>query len=432
MNGVGGGGRSSGHDGTQQAAYPVPNHQQQQHSPVSNGHASNAAPSQPSSHNSGMSTASHFPAVYPQLLQRNPLSTVPQHGTSNGNSMDATSPLSPAPGSGTTATSLSSFPTMATSTSAPPVSGTTAFASSQGSGGYPSSMQSSTSMPQSQPTSHYTHSSMYGYSSHGSSTVAGSYSAYSSFVPGPGGLPIPGFGYGKGNGVLPPSSNGYASSTISAYNGLQPTLSESLAVVAPQQIMASRGRLPLGHSTQPARPQLSPELHCTCPMICVVATNHGAADALPLPIRNLQMQARCHISTAFVSVQLLCDYPAVWNEAPLVFFLPKTVDTTVTDILVENTVSENACVRQWHAGSGASRQEHTGKASQQGMQQAAQRLCLHARADLEQVQHLCTHVCVVHPPSLQAAPSERRARTTGNKPRLCTLLMQHCNVPLAV
>ena len=45
-----------------------------------------------------------------------------------------------------------------------------------------------------------------------------------------------------------------------------------------------------------------------------------------------------HISIAFVRVQLLCHYPPEWNESPAVFFLPKSSDATVVDLVVENLV----------------------------------------------------------------------------------------------
>lgn len=50
---------------------------------------------------------------------------------------------------------------------------------------------------------------------------------------------------------------------------------------------------------------------CSCPMVCVVGTNHGAPHAVPLDIVNLQFNVHCHISQAFVDLQLICQYPQV-------------------------------------------------------------------------------------------------------------------------
>jgi hypothetical protein len=59
------------------------------------------------------------------------------------------------------------------------------------------------------------------------------------------------------------------------------------------------------------RPQLGDDLYCSCPMVCVVGTNYGAPHAVPLNIMNLQFEVQCHISQAFVHMQLVCQYPMV-------------------------------------------------------------------------------------------------------------------------
>lgn len=59
------------------------------------------------------------------------------------------------------------------------------------------------------------------------------------------------------------------------------------------------------------RPQLGDDLYCSCPMVCVVGTNHGAPHAVPLNIMNLQFDVSCHISQAFVDMQMVCHYPMV-------------------------------------------------------------------------------------------------------------------------
>lgn len=57
---------------------------------------------------------------------------------------------------------------------------------------------------------------------------------------------------------------------------------------------------------------------CSCPLVCVVGTNHGSPHAVPLDIVNLQFNVHCHISQAFVDLQLICQYPQV-QLAPLPF-----------------------------------------------------------------------------------------------------------------
>jgi hypothetical protein len=53
-------------------------------------------------------------------------------------------------------------------------------------------------------------------------------------------------------------------------------------------------------------------------MVCVVGTNYGAPHAVPLNIMNLQFDVQCHISQAFVHMQLVCHYPMVSQQATTV------------------------------------------------------------------------------------------------------------------
>lgn len=59
------------------------------------------------------------------------------------------------------------------------------------------------------------------------------------------------------------------------------------------------------------RPVLGKDLNCSCPMVCVVGTTHNSAHAVPLHVMNLQFNVQCHISQAFVQLQLVCHYPQV-------------------------------------------------------------------------------------------------------------------------
>jgi hypothetical protein len=63
------------------------------------------------------------------------------------------------------------------------------------------------------------------------------------------------------------------------------------------------------------RPVLGNDLNCSCPMVCVVGTNRGAAHAIPLHVMALQFNVQCHISQAFVQLQLVCHYPDVSSTA---------------------------------------------------------------------------------------------------------------------
>jgi hypothetical protein len=134
-----------------------------------------------------------------------------------------------------------------------------------------------------------------------------------------------------------------------------------------------------------ARPPLADGLSCTCPMVCMVGVHQAALHAVPLEIMSLQYSAACHISQAFVDLQLLCNYPLVgfvraglclhsracgagilcalqrdaltaclcgcvlcgdahvqqsWQDAHLMFFLPKTTDTVITELSIENLVRD--------------------------------------------------------------------------------------------
>ncbi|KAF8061371.1 ITIH5 [Scenedesmus sp. PABB004] len=172
-----------------------------------------------------------------------------------------------------------------------------------------------------------------------------------------------GGGAGGGGGGVPMSAPGvlgyapsapssgptYGSSYISASGGppnpaARPAAA-SLAAAALAGVASSKasalGGLPLhggGLAPPTSRPQLGDDLFCSCPMVCVVGTNAGAPHAVPLTIMSLRFDVSCHISQAFVDAQLVCQYPASWNDAPLVFFLPKTADTTITELAIENMV----------------------------------------------------------------------------------------------
>ncbi|WIA34758.1 hypothetical protein OEZ86_013065 [Tetradesmus obliquus] len=100
----------------------------------------------------------------------------------------------------------------------------------------------------------------------------------------------------------------------------------------------SSGLSAQGLASVVTRPQLGDDLYCSCPMVCVVGTNYGAPHAVPLSIMSLQFEVSCHISQAFVHMQLVCHYPMNWNDAPLVLFLPKSTDTTITELCIENMV----------------------------------------------------------------------------------------------
>jgi hypothetical protein len=73
----------------------------------------------------------------------------------------------------------------------------------------------------------------------------------------------------------------------------------------------SSGLTVQGLASVVTRPQLGDDLYCSCPMVCVVGTNYGAPHAVPLNIMNLQFEVQCHISQAFVQMQLVCHYPMV-------------------------------------------------------------------------------------------------------------------------
>lgn len=73
----------------------------------------------------------------------------------------------------------------------------------------------------------------------------------------------------------------------------------------------SSGLSAQGLASVVTRPQLGDDLYCSCPMVCVVGTNYGAPHAVPLSIMSLQFEVSCHISQAFVHMQLVCHYPMV-------------------------------------------------------------------------------------------------------------------------
>eukprot|EP00878_Enallax_costatus_P003959 GHUV01004180.1.p1 GENE.GHUV01004180.1~~GHUV01004180.1.p1 ORF type:complete len:374 (+),score=89.22 GHUV01004180.1:501-1622(+) len=152
------------------------------------------------------------------------------------------------------------------------------------------------------------------------------------------------YGQAFSSSGFPPHSTGFTTTST----GLSSAMRSAAAAAAGQQgaNMAAAALAGVqGHQVAlgdmmgaVARPQLGDDLYCSCPMVCVVGTHHGAPHAVPLDIVNLQFTAHCHISQAFVDMQLICQYPANWNDAPLVFFLPKTTDTTITELCIENMV----------------------------------------------------------------------------------------------
>lgn len=84
------------------------------------------------------------------------------------------------------------------------------------------------------------------------------------------------------------------------------------------------------------RPQLSPDLFASCPLLCAAPLN----ALLPLPIQQINLNAECHISTAFVQFEMICYYPSDWKPSNLYFFLPKTYNSTISDLVVDNTVRD--------------------------------------------------------------------------------------------
>jgi hypothetical protein len=71
----------------------------------------------------------------------------------------------------------------------------------------------------------------------------------------------------------------------------------------------------LGHLIH-FRPKLGDKLVCTCPMVCLVNSGRGLGSntvpqAVPLETSMLQYNVQCHISQAFVDLQLVCQFPNV-------------------------------------------------------------------------------------------------------------------------
>ncbi|KAI8464066.1 MAG: von Willebrand factor type A domain-containing protein, partial [Monoraphidium minutum] len=165
-------------------------------------------------------------------------------------------------------------------------------------------------------------------------------------VPPPSSAPNGGAG---GAGFAPPPS--VASSTATYAFGARPK-----ALPPPSQAMSSgpppsaagggsgpppsaaSGGGPAAGGRPPAeRARLGPRLEATCPMVCLARTVGGARDALPLQVNNLQFDALVYVSQAFVQVQMMCHYPKDYPDTlPLMIFIPKQTDTTITDLAVEN------------------------------------------------------------------------------------------------
>lgn len=120
----------------------------------------------------------------------------------------------------------------------------------------------------------------------------------------------------NGSAGYPPRS--YATTTASPHLSAS---ADQIPSYPPSQMMipslatSDPPPLPLGAASQPHRPELGQDLFCSCPMVCMVSTHAGAADALPLPVTNMQFHVHIHISQAFVQMQLLCYYPQVRAEA---------------------------------------------------------------------------------------------------------------------
>ena len=122
---------------------------------------------------------------------------------------------------------------------------------------------------------------------------------------------------GSGGGLVPPPSQ-----EILAAAGATDAAAAAAAADAPQ------------------RPRLGPNLHATCPLLCVSRTDAaGAPDALPLTITSLSFDAVIYVSQAFVRVTMTADYPraaAGHEDRPVWLFVPKATDATITDLAVEN------------------------------------------------------------------------------------------------
>ena len=65
-----------------------------------------------------------------------------------------------------------------------------------------------------------------------------------------------------------------------------------------------------GFAKVPHRPMLG-QVECSCPMVCMMELHKGSWRVVPLPTHSLQYKSYCHISQAFVDLQLLCSYPEV-------------------------------------------------------------------------------------------------------------------------
>lgn len=112
----------------------------------------------------------------------------------------------------------------------------------------------------------------------------------------------------------------------------QPDVSSAVAatVTVPAQLVMSKAEAAI-------RPSLAHNLNATSPMLCGCYNR----TLTPLPIQRLVISAECHISTAFVTIEMWAYVPKEWGGSPLYFFMPKTHDTTITEVVVENRVRDS-------------------------------------------------------------------------------------------
>jgi hypothetical protein len=115
-----------------------------------------------------------------------------------------------------------------------------------------------------------------------------------------------------GAGVIQGGLGPYGQNSVAAGPQAADMAARALAGVQSHAgAVPSSGLTVQGLASVVTRPQLGDDLYCSCPMVCVVGTNYGAPHAVPLNIMNLQFEVQCHISQAFVEMQLVCHYPMV-------------------------------------------------------------------------------------------------------------------------
>jgi len=95
------------------------------------------------------------------------------------------------------------------------------------------------------------------------------------------------------------------------------------------------------------RPKLGNGMPVSSPMLCAVlpdVSNPGKMGYWPLPTSRFAINAKCQISMGFVDMEIHCEFPQGLTAAPLQLVLPKTSSTTVTQLVVENTVRDSVYV----------------------------------------------------------------------------------------